>query len=234
MKKGRSNDKDSVLDGMHGDMLILSILTGLTSIIGLPWMAAATTRSGAHVRSLSKNEDVNDIDKITGMMENRISPLGIHMLIGACAIFQFPRMLLSQVPLPILSGVLLYLGFSSLQGLELWDRIRGLFQDSTKKQYRWSIIERKPPTTTITGRKTSNDVRNFTIVQMVCVAVMMRVTKSSLGVISPFILGFLPILRTGLLRAKIFSPESMETLDGERADDTSPSSSTTITPTTTP
>merc|ERR1711933_186936 len=97
----------------------------------------------------------------TGMMENRVSPLGIHLLIGACAIFRFPRMLLSQVPLPVLSGVLLYLGFTSLQGLELWDRIRGLFQDSTKKKYRWSILERK---------KKSNVVRNFTLVQMACVA----------------------------------------------------------------
>ena len=50
MVKGRT--KGNVLDGMHGDMLVLSLLTGLTSMVGLPWMAGATTRSAAHVRSL--------------------------------------------------------------------------------------------------------------------------------------------------------------------------------------
>jgi len=197
MKKART----SVEDGMHADLLVVSILTGITSILGLPWMAAVTTRSAAHVRSLSKNEDKDDPSRITGMIENRISPLGIHALIGACAILSSPRKLLSQVPLPVLSGVLLYLGFTSLQGLELWDRIRGLFQDSTQQKYHYSKLSGKV-------------VRNFTLIQMTCVGAMMRVTKSSLGVVSPLIVAFLPFLRNGIVRLGMIPKKYMEILDG--------------------
>ena len=197
MKKGR--DEGSVLDGMHGDLFVISILTGLCSLVGLPWMAGATTRSAAHVRSLSVFDDNGSIK---GTLENRVSGASIHALIGACVVFSSPRMLLSEVPLPVLSGVFLYLGFTSLQGLELWDRILGLFQDSTvAPKTRWSVVPRK--TTTI-----------YTLVQMTCVAGMMWVTKSPFGVISPIIIAFLPLLRALLVRTNVVDKQAMEMLDG--------------------
>ena len=196
MTKGR--DTENVLDGMHGDMLVLSGLTALTSMLGLPWMAGATTRSAAHVRSLSV---VNDKGEITKTIENRVSGAAIHALIGACVLFRGPRLLLAQVPLPVLSGVFLYLGFTSLQGLELWDRICGLFHDaSVAPPTRWSNQSVK--TTTL-----------FTLVQMACVASMMRVTKSQIGVISPLLIAMLPVLRVGLLKSGLVKKESMSLLD---------------------
>jgi hypothetical protein len=196
MEKGR--DKGSVLDGMHGDMFVLALLTAFTSMVGLPWMAGATTRSAAHVRSLSLfDEDGN----IKGTIENRLSGASIHALIGACVLFSKPRMLLSQVPLPVLSGVFLYLGLTSLQGLELWDRIQGLFQDSSvAPKQRWSSVPRKVTTV-------------FTLVQVACIAAMMRVTKSSFGVVCPLIIALLPLIRFGLVKTGIISKESMDILD---------------------
>jgi hypothetical protein len=196
MEKGR--DKGNVLDGMHGDMLVLSLLTAFTSMVGLPWMAGATTRSAAHARSLSLfDEDGN----IKGTIENRVSGASIHALIGACVLFSTPRMLLSQVPLPVLSGVFLYLGLTSLQGLELWGRIQGLFQDSSvAPKQRWSAVPRKVTTL-------------FTLVQVACIAAMMRVTKSSFGVVCPLIIALLPLIRFGLVKAGIISKESMDILD---------------------
>ena len=196
MVKGR--DERNILDGMHGDMFVLSILTAVSSMFGLPWMAGATTRSAAHVRSLS----LFDADgNIKGTLENRVSGASIHALIGASVVFSWPRKVLSQVPLPVLSGVFLYLGFTSLQGLELWDRIQGLFHDtSVAPKTRWSAVPRK-----VTSL--------LTTVQMACVASMMWVTKSSFGVVSPLMIALLPLLRLGLMRSGLVKKEDMQTLD---------------------
>lgn len=196
MVKGRT--KGNVLDGMHGDMLVLSLLTGLTSVVGLPWMAGATTRSAAHVRSLLL---LDDTGKIRGALENRVSGAAIHALIGTCVIFSWPRMLLSQVPLPVLSGVFMYLGFTSLQGLELWERVKEVFQDATvAPATRWSVVP-----------LTSN--RIVTAVQVTCVGIMMRLTKSQFGVVSPLLIALLPVLRAMLIKSGLVSKESMKVLD---------------------
>ena len=196
MVKGRN--KGDALDGMHGDMFVLSLLTGLTSLVGLPWMAGATTRSAAHVRSLLLFDDNG---AIRGTLENRVSGAAIHALIGACVFLPWPRMLLSQVPLPVLSGVFMYLGFTSLQGLELWDRMKEVFQDaSVAPAMRWSVV---PQTTN----------RIVTAVQVICVGIMMRLTKSQFGVISPLVIALLPVLRVALIKSGLVSKHSMDVLD---------------------
>lgn len=196
MTKGRTG----IMDGMHGDMVVLAGLTAITSVLGLPWMAGATTRSAAHVRSLSvvENNAEDGTPVITGTLENRVSGAAIHALIGASVLFAGPRQLLTQVPLAVLSGVFLYLGLTSLQGLELWDRIQGLIQedDGTK---RWSGI---------VGRKTTTVV---TLTQMAAVGLMMWVTKSPYGVVSPMLVVLLPLLRKGL--GKVVSKKDLNVLD---------------------
>jgi len=197
MVKGR--DPGSVLDGMHGDMLVLSFLTVATSVLGLPWMAGATTRSAAHVRSLSVYSD--DGTTISGTLENRVTGASIHAMIGACALFPAPRALLAQVPLPVLSGVFLYLGMTSLQGLELWDRVRELFQDAgAGSKNRWSGVPR-------------GVVGAYTLAQIACVGAMMKVTQSSFGVVSPLMIAFLPLLRIGLVKFGIIKQQYIEVLD---------------------
>jgi len=177
---------------MHGDLLVLSVLTGMTSLVGLPWMIGATTRTAAHVRSLLKEEEEEE-----RILEQRVSGLGIHALLGTCVLFATPRQILSQVPLPVLSGVLLYLGFTSLQGLELWDRMQGLFQDQSS----------------ISGEKPQPQRRRFTFIQMAAVFGMMKVTKSKWGVLSPLIVALLPLLRSALLKFNIIAPQTMAVLD---------------------
>jgi hypothetical protein len=196
MKKGRT--MGNVLDGMHGDMLVLSLLTAITSLVGLPWMVGATARSIVYVRSLLL---LDEAGSIRGTMENRVTGVAIHVLIGACVLFSGPRMLLSQVPLPVLSGVFMYLGLTSLQGLELWDRMKELFQDSSvAPTTRWSVVPNKSR-------------RIVTGVQMACVGLMMWVTNSSLGVILPLIVALLPVLRLGLIKSGLVQKESMDVLD---------------------
>lgn len=189
--------RTSITDGMHGDMLVLAGLTGLSSVLGLPWMCGAPTRSAAHVRALGLVDETTGETK--GTIENRVSGFSIHALIGLCAVATAPRSLLATVPKAALSGVFLYLGFTSLQGLELWDRFRGLFKDT--------VVEDK------FGALKRSTITAFTAAQIACVWIMMKVTQSKYGVVSPLLIALLPLARWGLIKTGIVTKNDMEALD---------------------
>jgi len=180
-------------------MLVLAGLTALSSFLGLPWMCGAPTRSAAHVRALALSDDKDGTVTTTGTLENRVSGFSIHALIGLCAVAAAPRSLLATVPKAALSGIFLYLGFTSLQGLELWDRIRGLFQDTVALD-KFRSVQRS----TITV---------FTVSQMACLWTMMKVTQSKYGVISPLLIALLPLARWGLLKTGAVGKDDMQVLD---------------------
>jgi len=198
MEKGRR--KGNVLDGMHADMLVVSILTALTSIIGFPWLVAATVRSISHVRALSKFDKDGEI---TGTVEQRVTGMSIHALIGSCVIFAKPRYLLTQVPSPVLMGLFMYLGISALPGNEMFERIKGLFKDSSvAKKEKWSAVPNKVTTL-------------FTAIQVACLGAMLWVKSSPIGVLFPVVIAMLAPLRFGLEKTGIVKKEYMDILDDE-------------------
>ena len=199
MKKGRT--EGNVLDGMHADLLVISLLTAFQSIFGIPWLVAATVRSVSHVRALSKFDDKG---KVTGTIEQRLTGTCIHTLIGCCVMLSKPRALLTQVPLPVLMGLFMYLGISSLPGNEMWERVQGLFHDpSIAPKYRWSDV---------VPRKTTNIL---TIVQLACLGAMFYVKESSFGVLFPIVIAMMAPLRFGLERSGLIKKEYIEILDEE-------------------
>jgi HCO3- transporter family len=105
MKKGRR--PNNIIDGMHADMLVISILVFIQSLIGLPWLIASTVHSVAHVQALA-NYDRNE--QISSSTEQRLTGTAIHTLMGCCVLFTKPRLLLSQLSLPVFTGLFLYLG----------------------------------------------------------------------------------------------------------------------------
>lgn len=200
MTKGRR--LGNVLDGMHADLLIISILTALQSLIGFPWLVAATVRSISHVRALSTFDEKTG--EITGSIEQRVTGTIIHALIGACVLMPAPRALLTQVPLPVLMGLFLYLGISALPGNEMWERITGLFKDN-------SIAPKQP----WTDKVPTKIVNFFTMVQVACLGAMFYVKSSSFGVLFPIIIAMLAPLRFFLEKIGIVKKEYMDILDDE-------------------
>lgn len=198
MEKGRR--KGNVLDGMHADMLVISILTALTSLIGLPWLVAATVRSISHVRALSKfDKDGN----IKGTVEQRVTGMSIHALIGSCVLFAKPRYLLTQVPSPVLMGLFMYLGVSALPGNEMFERIKGIFKDKKiAKKERWDDVPNGVTTL-------------FTAIQVACLGAMLWVKSSPIGVLFPVVIAMLAPLRFGLEKFGIIKKEYMDILDEE-------------------
>lgn len=196
MKKGRRDG--NVLDGMNADMLVISILTAATSVVGLPWLVAATVRSISHVRSLSKYDADGEVE---GTIEQRITGFSIHALIGSCVIFDKPRTLLTQVPKPVLMGLFMYLGISALPGNEMWERMKGLFKETKiAKKERWSSIPSKV-------------VNAFTLLQVACLGSMFWVKNSPVGVLFPVVIAMLAPLRFGLEKFGIMKKEDIDNLD---------------------
>jgi hypothetical protein len=197
MKKGRR--EGNVVDGMHADMLVISLLTAAQSLLGLPWLVAATVRSVSHVRALSKFDKDG---KVTGTIEQRLTGTSIHALIGCCVLLSKPRTLLTQIPLPVLMGLFMYLGISSLPGNEMWERVTELVKDSSiTPKSRWTDTVPK------------NTTKIFTAVQIACLGAMFWVKESPYGVLFPIVIAMMAPLRFGLER--FIKKEYIEILDEE-------------------
>ena len=88
------NSKDNKMvkgEGYHLDMLVISVLTAVMSVLGLPWLIAATVRSINHLKALAVTEKTTaggvEREVITGMTEQRVTGFGIHLAMGCCLLF---------------------------------------------------------------------------------------------------------------------------------------------------
>ena len=78
------------------DTVIIGIMIAVNSLLGLPWLVAATVRSLNHVHALaSKSPD----GKILSVQETRLTHLGIHLL---CLASIFALDVLKLIPVPVL------------------------------------------------------------------------------------------------------------------------------------
>ena len=224
-----------MLDGMHADMLIISILTFLTSLVGLPWLVAATVRSISHVRALSIFDSAGKLKKT---IEQRVTGLSIHSLIGSLVLFDGPRKILTQIPTPVLMGLFLFLGTSALPGNEMWERMKGksnqinnlhtavLFKRNTL--YHATNFDVPLPHTIVEIFKDSSIAPKerwsavprkvsilFTSIQMACLGAMVYVKESPIGVLFPVVIAMLAPLRFYLERTGVVKKEYMDVLDEE-------------------
>lgn len=199
MLKGRREKNQT--DGMHADMLVVSILTFLQSLIGLPWLVAATVRSLAHVGACQKFDDKGQAD---GTIEQRVTGTTIHALIASVILFRKPREILSNLPLSVLMGLFMYLGTSSLPGNDMWERIIGVFKDkSISPKFPW------------TDKVPTKIINLYTAIQVACLGAMLWVKSSPFGVLFPVVIAMLAPLRFGLERSGIIKTEYIEILDSE-------------------
>merc|ERR1712176_131531 len=91
------------------DMVALGIITGVLSLLGLPWMCGATVQSMNHVRAMAEtklNDETNQM-QITEVTETRLTGFVIHTML-ASTILLLP--LIKKIPIPVVSGVFHFLG----------------------------------------------------------------------------------------------------------------------------
>ncbi|NXD18518.1 B3A2 protein, partial [Nothocercus nigrocapillus] len=120
-KKERMLQKGS---GFHLDLLLIVAMGGFFALFGLPWLAAATVRSVTHANALtvmSKAVAPGDKPKIQEVKEQRVTGLLVAVLVGLSIVIGD---LLRQIPLAVLFGIFLYMGVTSLNGIQFYERLQ--------------------------------------------------------------------------------------------------------------
>merc|ERR1719245_2293800 len=116
----RTNAKGA---GVHWDIVLLCIINCLGAFFGGPWICAATVRAVAHVSSLtimSTNHAPGEQPHIVDVKDQRLSFLLVSILLGVSVVL---APVLKMVPYAVLFGVFLYMGVSSINGIQLFDRL---------------------------------------------------------------------------------------------------------------
>mgnify|MGYP000882222207 CR=1 FL=1 len=189
--------------GYHLDLFIVGILVLVASFFALPWIVAATVHSMNHVKSLAdtKIDKQGDSNKevIVSVRENRVSALTIHVLIGVSVFF---LSLIAQIPMAVLFGLFLYMGFSSLGGNQFWERL-----------VLWITDSRLYPDTHYTKHIPIWTIHKFTFIQLVCFIALWVVKSSKLGILFPLMIAALVPIR--MFVSRFFEPEHVALLIAE-------------------
>ncbi len=191
-------------EAYHLDLGLVGLLIGACSLFGLPWLVAATVRSLNHVRSLATVEEVvgpngETRDKIIHVRENRLTGLCIHLLVGVSL---FMIAWLKMIPMAVLYGVFLFMGVVSMSGNQFFERLSLWLKDPALY-----------PVTHYIRRVPRRVLHAFTLLQLVCLAVLWVVKSSALGILFPIFIALLVPVR--LLANRFFKPEYLAALDAE-------------------
>jgi len=109
--------------GYHLDMLIVGIMMGVCSLLGLPWCVAATVLCLGHVDSLKMDTESSapgETPQFLGVREQRVTGICVFLLTGL-SVKLAP--ILKYIPMPVLYGVLMYMGVNTLNGMQFIDRL---------------------------------------------------------------------------------------------------------------
>ncbi|XP_061590018.1 electrogenic sodium bicarbonate cotransporter 4 isoform X2 [Cololabis saira] len=186
--------------GYHLDLFWVGVLMAVCSFMGLPWYVAATVISIAHIDSLkmeSESSAPGEQPQFLGVREQRLTGILVFVLTGL-SVFLAP--VLQYIPMPVLYGVFLYMGVASLSGIQFWERIK-LYLMPPKHQPDFSFLRHVP----------LRRVHLFTLVQIICLAVLWILKSTFLAIIFPvMILGLLVVRK---LLDLMFSQHDLAWLD---------------------
>jgi hypothetical protein len=108
------------------DLMLNGFFQVVNGILGLPWLVASTVPCLIHLNALAESDKDG---KIISVQETRLTLLGSHLLVGVSIV---ATNVLQLIPLPVLYGVFLFMGLSSLPKIEFWQRFLMLFQQPSK------------------------------------------------------------------------------------------------------
>ncbi|XP_073769384.1 sodium-driven chloride bicarbonate exchanger isoform X2 [Danio rerio] len=186
--------------GYHLDLFMVGVMLGVCSIMGLPWFVAATVLSISHVNSLKLESECSapgEQPKFLGIREQRVTGLMIFLLMG-CSVFM--TSVLKFIPMPVLYGVFLYMGASSLRGIQFFDRLR-LFGMPAKHQPDFIYLRHVP----------LRKVHLFTIIQLSCLVLLWVIKTSRAAIVFPMMVLALVFIRK--LLDFIFTKRELSWLD---------------------
>lgn len=192
--------------GFHLDLLLVIGMGGVAALFGMPWLSATTVRSVTHANALTvmgKASAPGAAAQIQEVKEQRLSGLLVSVLVGV-SILMGP--ILSHIPLAVLFGIFLYMGVTSLSGIQLFDRILLLFKPP-----------KYHPDVPFVKRVKTWRMHLFTGIQIICLALLWAVkTFPETSLALPFVLILTVPLRR-LLLPLIFRNLELQCLDADDA-----------------
>uniref|UniRef100_A0A8D3CQ84 Anion exchange protein n=1 Tax=Scophthalmus maximus TaxID=52904 RepID=A0A8D3CQ84_SCOMX len=176
--------------GYHLDLFMVGLMLGVS----------ATVLSISHVNSLKLESECSapgEQPKFLGIREQRFTGLMIFTLMG-CSVFM--TSVLKFIPMPVLYGVFLYMGASSLRGIQFFDRLR-LFGMPAKHQPDFIYLRHVP----------LRKVHLFTIIQLSCLVLLWVIKTSKAAIVFPMMVLALVFIRK--LMDCIFTKRELSWLD---------------------
>uniref|UniRef100_A0A2K6DK72 Solute carrier family 4 member 1 (Diego blood group) n=1 Tax=Macaca nemestrina TaxID=9545 RepID=A0A2K6DK72_MACNE len=191
--------------GFHLDLLLVVGMGGVAALFGMPWLSATTVRSVTHANALTvmgKASTPGAAAQIQEVKEQRISGLLVSVLVGLSILME---PILSRIPLAVLFGIFLYMGVTSLSGIQLFDRILLLLKPP-----------KYHPDVPYVKRVKTWRMHLFTGIQIICLAVLWVVKSTPASLALPFVLILTVPLRRVLLPL-IFRNLELQCLDADDA-----------------
>ncbi|XP_051937949.1 anion exchange protein 3 isoform X1 [Hippocampus zosterae] len=187
--------------GFHLDLLLIVILGAFCPLFGLPWLTAATVRSVTHVNALtvmSKATAPGEKPMIQEVKEQRLTGLLVAVLVGMSIVMTD---VLRLIPLAVLFGIFLYMGVTSLTGIQLYERITLMVTPA----------KHHPDHIYVTKVKTWR-MNMFTLIQLGCIAALWVVKSTAASLAFPFVLIMTVPLRRVIL-SRVFEERELQALD---------------------
>jgi len=185
------------------DMVALGIITGVLSVLGLPWMCGATVQSMNHVRAMAEtklNDETNEME-ITQVTETRLTGFVIHAML-ASTILLLP--LIKKIPIPVVSGVFLFLGRKLMTGNTFFKRITDSIAERSRLPDKHPIL--------VLGR---NKMNAYTGVQVLCLLGLFGFKQiPAITIFFPAMIGVLMSIRSFIL-PNFFSEKEFVALGDE-------------------
>uniref|UniRef100_A0A672N2D1 Bicarbonate transporter-like transmembrane domain-containing protein n=2 Tax=Sinocyclocheilus grahami TaxID=75366 RepID=A0A672N2D1_SINGR len=187
--------------GFHLDLLLLVFLGGAASIFGAPWLSAATVRSVTHANALTVMTK-GPRPQIERVIEQRVSGILVAVMVGVSILME---PILKMIPMTALFGIFLYMGITSLSGIQLWDRM--LLLITPKKHH--------PPVPFVTRVPTMH-MHLYTVIQVMCLVILWAIKSSAFSLALPFVL-ILTIPLRMCMTGHVFTIMEMKCLDADDA-----------------
>ncbi|XP_067890887.1 anion exchange protein 3-like isoform X2 [Heterodontus francisci] len=189
--------------GFHLDLLLIGLAGGVCGIFGLPWQTGATVRTIAHVNALtvmSKSTAPGEKPKIEEVKEQRVTGTTVALLVGLSVVMS---RILQMIPMAVLFGIFLYMGVTSLTGIQLYERLQLMFIPS----------KHHPDHIYVTKVRTWR-MNLYTFIQLICIIILWVIKSTIISLAFPFFLILTVPTRLYLL-PRIFKEQELMALDSE-------------------
>lgn len=180
------------------DTLIIGLMIAIYSLLGFPWLVAATVRSLNHVHAMAEKTPDG---KIVSVQETRLTGLFIHLL---CLASIFALKVLKLIPVPVLYGVFLFMGLVSLGTNSFWNRICMFFMQPSKYPLEPYTVHMKP-----------RRMHYFTLIQLGLFALLFVVKAiKAIAIAFPLVIALCIPIRLYIL-PRIFTEEELVMIDSD-------------------